>query len=366
MSKTKLKLLLLLLFPLGLLLNIGFKLSPYTWESFYSLCLNKGFIQALSLIFGIIPFSVFEWLIYGVICALIFYLCYVLFKCIQTPSKCFVLIGHSLLNLTVSCAVIFICFTAFWGLNYHRPRFNITYDMPILSYEPEELGQLYGHLLKLASTRRQLLPEDEEGLMTTTGDFKSISTRAQLGFDAAATDFPSLAGRYGNAKPILASRALNYTGITGIYSPFTGEPNVNTSVPVVTLPATTCHEMAHQRGYGFENECNFIAYITCLAHPDTDFQYSGLIMAISYISNALARIDFELLKTLNDAMDPKVYADLVSINAFWDQYKGEIQQVSEEINDSYLKFNGVTDGTASYGEMVELLLAFHSKYAEEH
>lgn len=362
MSKTKLKLLLLLAFPLGALLNTLFESSPFKWETFYSLGINKYFIQGLSNIFGILPVSFFELLIYCALVSLIVSLIYLGIKISRNLRSTPKYLGHSLLNLGAIGATLYICFLTFWGLNYNRPRFNITYDIPIHTYSNTDLGDLYAHLLKLASQTRRTLPETQEGLMTTYGGHQEIFERAQLGFDVAKKDFPSLSGRYGSAKPILASHALNYTGITGIYSPFTGEPNVNIAVPAVTLPSTTCHEMAHQRGYGFENECNFIAYITCMAHPDADFQYSGLIMAISYISNALASVDFELLRTLNDTMDVKVYQDLAAINAFWDQYKGEVKNVSEEINDTYLKSNGVTDGTASYGEMVELLLAFHDKY----
>ena len=84
---------------------------------------------------------------------------------------------------------------------------------------------------------------------------------------------------------------MSYTNITGIYSPFTAEANVNVSVPKSTLLFTTMHEMAHQRGFASENEANFIAYLTCIAHPDVDFQYSGYLNALNYVNRALALVD---------------------------------------------------------------------------
>ena len=57
-------------------------------------------------------------------------------------------------------------------------------------------------------------------------------------------------GNYSKAKIILNSKLLSYTNITGIYSPFTGEANINTNQPSTSIPFTILHEMAHQRGYG--------------------------------------------------------------------------------------------------------------------
>lgn len=363
MSKTKIKLLLLLFAPLSVLLNYLYTLAPDTWEKLYSIGINKWFVQLLSRITGLLPFSLFEIGIYISVCTLITYTIYTLFKIFTHLSDGFKLFLNYMLNLGVVASIGLFIFVSFWGLNYKRPHFSEKYGIVAkYDYTNEDLAALYQHLLNQATRIRHQLPEDESGRMTTYGDYKNIFERAQLGYDIAAQEFTTLSGRYGSAKPILASELLNYTGITGIYSPFTGEPNVNISVPLVTLPSTTCHEMAHQRGYGFENECNFIAYITCMSHPDLDFQYSGLIMGLSYTSNALAQADRESLIRINASMDEKVFNDLQSINEFWDQYEGEVQEVAEQVNNTYLQSNGVASGTASYGEMVNLLLALYDKY----
>lgn len=362
MSKTKIKICLLFLFPLGLLLNYLYTLAPETWARYYSMGVNKWTIQALSLTANILPFSIFEFLIYGAVIGLIIYTIYTIFKIITNFSSTLKILLNFLLNIAATGAVIYIAFISLWGLNYKRPHFSERYDIVVGTYSHEELGDLYQHLLNLASRIRSQLPENEEGLMVPFGDHKDIFDRAQRGYDVASKEFPILGGKYGQAKPIMASELLNYTGITGIYSPFTGEPNVNIAVPMVTLPSTTCHEMAHQRGYGFENECNFIAFITCIIHPDLDFQYSGLIMAISYTSNALATADLALLQQINTSMDPKVFNDLSAINTFWDQYEGDVKEVSEQVNNAYLESNGVVAGTESYGEMVDLILALYDKY----
>lgn len=358
----RLKLLSLLLIPLSILLSYLYTLSPEKWEQYYSLGINKCTIQILSKITGIFPFSLFEWGIYVGIVSLIIYTLYTLYKCITDFHSIFKLLGHYVLNIGCIASILFFIFIAFWGMNYKRPHFSERYDIVIGEHTPQELGELYAHLLEVAGKIREELPVDENGRAQPLGNHHDIFDRAQAGFDIAGQKFTVLNGNYGKAKAVLASPLMNYTGITGIYSPFTGEPNINISVPAITIPATTCHEMAHQRGYGFENECNFIAYITSLSHPDPDFQYSGYIMAISYLSNALASADRDLLLSINATMPDGIYKDLVAINEFWDGYKGDVKEAAEQINNAYLQSNGVEAGTASYGEMVNLILALHDKY----
>ena len=360
--RTRTKLLTLLLIPIALLVSYLYGLSPETWERFYSLGINKWMIQILSSISGIFPFSLFEWAIYAGIIGFVVYTLYTLFYIFTHLNQGFKILLTFLLNLSSIISILFFIFIVFWGANYKRPHFSEKYGIVMADYTPTQLGDLYSYLLDEAIKIRVQLPEDENGNAIPLGDYKDIFERAQLGYDRAGQEFPVLNGNYGKAKAVLASPLMNHTGITGIYSPFTGEPNVNIAVPAITIPATTCHEMAHQRGYGFESECNFIAYITALSHPDPDFQYSAYIMAISYTSNALAAADRDLLLSINATMPEEIYKDLVSINEFWDRYDSDVKQVAEQVNNAYLQSNGVEAGTESYGEMVNLLLALYDKY----
>lgn len=360
--QTRTKLLTLLLIPIAILVSYLYGLFPDSWERFYSLGINKWFIKILSSITGIFPFSLFEWGIYIGVITLIGYTLYTLFRIFTHLDRGLKIFLNYLLNLGVSASILFFIFIVGWAANYKRPHFSEKYGIVMADYTPEQLGELYSYLLDQAGKIREELPEDENGNAIPYGDHQDIFRRAQAGYDIAGQAFEALNGHYGKAKAVFASPLMNYTGITGIYSPFTGEPNINIAVPPITIPSTTCHEMAHQRGYGFESECNFIAYITSMANPDLDFQYSAYIMAISYTSNALAQADREILLSINATMSDKVYKDLVNINEFWDSYKGGVKETAEQINNAYLQSNGVESGTESYGEMVNLLLALYDKY----
>lgn len=362
MKSVKKQLLLLLLIPLGMLLGYLYTKSPISWENFYTLGINKCTIRVLSLTFGIFPFSVFEVLVFLSVICLIGYILYTLISLFRRLPHKGMFVLRALCNILAALSVVYFIFLAFWGLNYKRPHFSVVNDLEVRAYTPEELGKLYGYLLETAGKVRAQLPENTEGMMLTYGDYTDIFKRASLGYEKASLIFESLSGSYGKAKPFMVSPLLNHTGITGMYSPFTGEPNVNIAILPMNIPATTCHEMAHQRGYTFEDECNFIAYLTCTMHPDLDFQYSGYIMAIAYTSNALAKADPERLHELNQQMPIQVYNDLGFNNRFRDHYAGEVEQVATEINNSYLEANGISSGTQNYGQMVNLLLSYYDFY----
>ena len=74
--------------------------------------------------------------------------------------------------------------------------------------------------------------------------------------------------------------------------------------------------------------------------------------------NALARADASAYAALCAAYSPQVRRDLAQNNAYWAQFDGQtLSELSEKTNNAYLKANGQTDGTRSYGRMVDLLLA---------
>ena len=47
---------------------------------------------------------------------------------------------------------------------------------------------------------------------------------------------------------------------------------------------------------------------------------------------------------------------------FWKRYEGKIDDISNEINNTYLKANGVSEGVKSYGKMVDLLLVYYNLF----
>ena len=102
--------------------------------------------------------------------------------------------------------------------------------------------------------------------------------------DKLVDAYRDLSGKYGfiqkldsRVKTVMLSEPWTYTHITGVYTFFTGESNLNVNMPDYTLPFTAAHEFAHQRGVAREDEANFIAYIACINSDDPYIKYSGAL-----------------------------------------------------------------------------------------
>lgn len=349
----------ILLFPISLLLNFIASKYPSVVEQLYSTHINKFTIEALSFITGWITFSLYDIFLVVISIIGVFYLIVLIKRCMLNKKELLKILLKSVLNVLSFLSVLYFSFIILWGINYNRIPFNETIGIEISKHSEQDLAKLYEYLVNECNLIREKLPEDNNGVVSLKGGYKSIFERANKGYKSINDIYPTLKGNYSNPKYILSSELFNYTGITGIYFPFTGQANVNVNAPIMTIPATTMHEMAHQRGYAHEDEANFIAYLSCINHPDLDFKYSGYLLALSHTSNALYKENVELLKSLNLNLSEKVKTDIIYKSEFWKKYEGKVNEVSSKINDSYLKSNGVSDGEKSYGRMVDLLLSYY-------
>ena len=79
--------------------------------------------------------------------------------------------------------------------------------------------------------------------------------------------------------------------------------------------------------------------------------------------NALRRADPTLWKQVRAKMPETVEADLQENALFWECYDGKVAEVSDRINDTYLKVNGQSAGVQSYGKMVDLVIAYYYTYS---
>ena len=56
--------------------------------------------------------------------------------------------------------------------------------------------------------------------------------------------------------------------------------------------------------------------------------------------------------------------DLEYSRKFWGKYEGQVNKISDNMNNTYLKVNGVKEGTISYGKVVNLLLTYYALYGK--
>ncbi len=99
-----------------------------------------------------------------------------------------------------------------------------------------------------------------------------------------------------------------------------------------------------------------------MSSEDAVFNYSGLHMALGYAGNALYQSAPQLYYLVAEQYSDGLIRDFSAENAYWKQFEDHATtQIGEKINDAFLKANRQTEGTKSYGAMVDLLLAEYRK-----
>jgi hypothetical protein len=349
---------LLLFWPLGFLLLRITASSSKEIDIYYSQGFSKILAGYLSRITGVLPFSLAEILVWLTLISFTVYICRgVIRHLCGRKKKKGKGVSDLLLKWLIAFGVVYFCFIVVWGLNYNRLSFAEIAEFKADGFAEKDLVQLCEKLIDRANQLRVGLPEDDRGVMYYQGGFEKIRREAPTAFRNASSVFPEMGGQFGRPKPVFFSKWMSYTGISGIYFPFTAEANVNVDIPDSLLPATTCHEMAHQRGFAREDEANYLAWVTCCRSDDQAFQYSGTLLAVIHSMNALYAHDPEQANALRKKYGEGLHRDLLAISSYWRQYEGKVEELASDVNDAYLKSNRQEEGVRSYGRMVDLLLA---------
>ena len=335
---------------------------PYWIETYYARGLNHYTTMVISHLTGLFPFSVVEIGTYTLILYVIIHILYRLYHIFKKPASWKRECAHWFLQTLNLACLLWIILSSTWLINYSRVPLEESLKLKNNQHSKEDLISLYAYLIADLNQLRPLVQEDQEGYMISEGGYQSVFQRAPKVYERLSKDYPLFQGDFGRPKSFLISPLMNYTGLTGIYAPFTREANINTAILPQTIPSTTLHEMAHQRGFTEEDACNFIAYLASTYAEDADIRYSGTLLALAYTSQTLAKTDRKALVTLNQTIDEKVMKDIEQNNAFWASYEGHVEKVSSSLNHAYLKANGVSDGIQSYGRMVDLLLDYYVTY----
>jgi hypothetical protein len=168
-----------------------------------------------------------------------------------------------------------------------------------------------------------------------------------------------------SVKSSLFSYPGDYLGFTGYYNPFSGEAQVNTTVPLFVQPFTTCHEMGHQLGYAKENEANFSGYLAAKSSDDPAFRYSVYFEMYLYAARGLYLRDSTLVKKFRDQLGSSVRQDYKELKKFYKKYENPIDPMIGRLYGGYLRANQQPHGITTYDEVVNWLMAYYKKYGRD-
>ena len=345
---------LLLLTPVSILFLLLAKNIPFLAEYIFARGTFKIASIPVGFLSSLVPFSIAELLLYSL--PVIFLVLLIRFIYLMLHPGRIAVLKRWGTNLGITLSIMLFLFTILCGTNYYRYEFENFCDFKTSEYPVSQLYELCVYLAEQSNSAK------EESTQTNPVPFSTVSKDAKKAFKKIQKQYPVLRYSTGRAKPVLASHLMSYTGIVGIYVPFTVEANVNTDIADYNHPFDTCHELAHLHGFMRENEENFIAYLACIQSDDAYFRYSGYMTALIYATNALYDEDTKLYMQISALLSDEVHADLHEEDIYWEKIRTTkayqtVETASDKVNDTYLKINGQSDGVKSYGKIVDLLLA---------
>lgn len=258
-------------------------------------------------------------------------------------------------------SVLYFLYVFTLGVSYKRVPIAEKLELSDAEVTDESLYNTLLILKEKAEAELSMIEFSNSGESLGGMTVEQISAEVCIAYERLDKKYPSLSvGSFRtDAKAVLLSRGMTALDLTGIYSFFTGEANVNVHFPDYCIPFTVAHELAHQRGIARENEANFIAFLSCISSDNAYVRYSGYLNMYEYIASALNKTDKDSLSAVYAITDARIMGEMRAYREFYLENQNELLgRISGFVNDKYLKAQG-TEGIVSYGLVVELCVAYY-------
>ena len=267
-------------------------------------------------------------------------------------------------HLLLLVSVLLFMYEANCGVSYYREPFVDRKAFESASFTEEDL-------IEFCEFSISKLQESSSAVSSgSTFDYPDRSylaaeavrsmTKLSAESSPAFNNYTALSGFYPHPKYLtFMSGLFSGMGVSGIYSPFTVEANINSEMTGLEKPFTSCHELSHLKGFMNEGEANYIGWLACIGSDDPAFNRSGWLMAWIYAGNSLYGIDPEKYTELRKKLPDDVIRELDENHEFWQSHETRASEVQDRVNDAYLKSNGQKDGIQTYGQLTTLMLMWY-------
>ncbi|HEX3559608.1 MAG TPA: DUF3810 domain-containing protein [Pyrinomonadaceae bacterium] len=338
--------------------------NPAVVERYYS----RGLFPFITRAFwfaGFAGFSLAELLLFVLLAALAAWLAWLARRLYVRREQARAVLLSTLSMLLWTTGLVLAPFMLVFGFNYQRQPLAETLQFERRDPTPFEIETISRAVVDGVNRSYEESSPSVEGARES----RLPLSRAELyeALEAAYRAEPLLVGASGATVPpkaIYFSGLLSRLGVSGVYSPFTGEPNYNALQPNCDLPFAIAHEMAHQRGFAREDEANFIAFLVCTKSSNPYVRYSGYLGALRVLG-VLFRIAPERYREVAATLGEGPRADLKARAQFWARYSGTLANFGQSVNHVYLKVNGVRSGVRNYNEASALIVGYYLKQEAE-
>ncbi|MBQ4575358.1 MAG: DUF3810 domain-containing protein [Clostridia bacterium] len=262
-------------------------------------------------------------------------------------------------SLFSAAALIYTVFIFGFAAGYSGSTIEARLELDRQAVSAEELRDTAFWLLEETEATLDEIDFVYEGFSLMPYSLDEMNDKLNDAFSKLRETYDFIPGLRSNIKHVLLSEPMTYTHISGVYTFFSGEANLNINFPDYTLPYTAAHELSHQRGVAREDEANFIAFLVCASSDDAYIRYSGYQNLFEYVTSALYSANPDNYYEVISETDLRIRYEMASYSEFFDKYRDStVSEVSGAINDTYLKAQGQKAGSKSYGRVVDLAVAY--------
>lgn len=306
----------------------------------------------------------------------------------EKPGRCFGRFGRFSRGFFLFFVWVLLAVCLVMTLNcfilYHASTFSQYYfGEDSEEYSLVDLLKVYNMVAEQCNELARVMERDENGMVLyggsvgRDGELLDMADMARELMERLGETYPRLDGYYPRPKALVSSDFMCQQYMQGYYFPFSMEANYNDVMHILNIPSTMCHELAHLRGYIYEDEANFIAYLACVQADDTFFRYAGYLSVLNYLNNDLYKARKEERTAYEAAaaevppvrVDEQVWTDDIFVEQKeWDRINRKalidtevVDKAADVFIDTNLKVNGVADGKVSYSRVVKLLLQYYSR-----
>ena len=341
-------------------INIAYMVSA-PFADWFNINVSNFFRGFLALLTSWIPFSLAEFILLGSP----FIMIGAIAGCVKISSQSDRHLVRCVVGILSVAVAIYVLFVFNFGAGYRGTTLDKKLGLEASPVSAQELHDTMNIVVeKLNELESEIVYAEDIGSVNPYSHDETVKKLLES-YALLSLEYDFIGIVKAPVKEIVISDVMTYTHISGVYSFFTGEANVNTNYPYYVRVFTIAHEMAHQRGIARENEANFIAYLACINSSDPYIRYAGYMNMYDYLASPLYKASPSLyIKSVRNLCEGAKY-DTKCYSNFFDKYRDSVAaEVSNTVNDTYLKAQG-TEGSVSYGMVVDLAVAYHKSELPE-
>ena len=330
------------------------------FADFFNLRISSILRGALATVTNVIPLSLAELF---VISSPVILVCLVRY-CIKKFAGSWRDVGIFLLTILSIVGFMFSLFVLAFGMGYYTTELDKKLGLDKKNVSASELASTATWLAEMTNSEINNVEFEHESSSIMPFSIREMNNKLVAAYDSLSQKYDFIPQLNSYVKPVILSEPMTYTHISGVYTFFTGEANINTNAPDYSLPFTAAHELAHQRGIAREDEANFIAFLVCIESDDPYIRYCGYLNLCEYVLNSLYSANEDMWEETYKKLDNRAIYEMIAYNKHYEKYRDNVVgEISGAINDAYLQANG-TQGTVSYGLVVDLAVAYFHENIE--